>query len=136
MCGAKGFLPPRKGIRSQRVAAISLSLQKTSSRPVSFREDCAFQPARVTRVTIAAKIFSVRACTPNLVALKWCNPYHRVELCGVTRLRRLPFHKVFNNCVENLTRNKSSLVRFGTVRAKHSLTSFLTTSVFRCYIGV
>ena len=70
----------------------------------------------------------------DAVAQKWCNPYHRVELRGVIPACRPAFHKVINIFVENLTRNKFSLLRFGISRAITPRVPLLTTYAPRCYI--
>jgi len=38
-----------------------------------------------------------------LIAQKWCNPYHRVEFCGVNLYLGSSFHKVINIHVQNFT---------------------------------
>jgi len=53
----------------------------------------------------------------GVIALKWCNPHHRIEICGVTAGNRPAFHKVINTCVENFTEKKSSRLHFGITRA-------------------
>jgi hypothetical protein len=69
-----------------------------------------------------------------LIAQKQCNPYHRIEYCGVSPRFSRPFHKVINNCVENLTEIKFLLLQFGIVRATSLRRSLLTGLVPRCTI--
>jgi hypothetical protein len=51
------------------------------------------------------------------IAPKVCNPYHRVEFCGVNPSTGSAFHKVINIHVQNFIAQKYFLLHFGILRA-------------------
>jgi hypothetical protein len=56
-------------------------------------------------VTLRGNFPSPQSSFPR-IAPKLCNPYHRVEFCGVNPSTTAAFHKVINIHVQNFTAQK------------------------------
>jgi len=82
----------------------------------------------VSFVASRGNFFSFPPGLPH-IAQKWCNPYHRVEFCGVNPSADSSFHKVINIHVQNFTALKYFLLHFGILRATTPPVSLLTRSI-------
>jgi hypothetical protein len=82
----------------------------------------------VSFVASHGNFFSFPPGLPH-IAQKWCNPYHRVEFCGVNPSADSSFHKVINIHVQNFTALKYFLLHFGILRATTPPVSLLTRSI-------
>jgi hypothetical protein len=105
------------------------SLSTLSPKNLSAR--LARWPAKFRHAT--REIFRSRGCISR-IAQQLCNPHHAIEFCGVSSGLCDAFHKVINNCVENLTRIKFVQLHFGMVRATTFATSLFDRVRFGCYI--
>ena len=107
----------------------SILLQKFSlAKFLRTKKLCFSANNSVSSVTSLEHFSSSRSLLLS-IAPKLCNPYHRVEFCGVNPSTGSAFHKVINIHVQNFIVQKYFLLHYGILRATTPRVSLLTRPI-------